>query len=81
MPKRSPLFRDLVEVIDDLPALLRLMRRARGLALRDVAKQTGVSFSALSRIERGGDTTVFSLRRLLIWLDESGVHPGGEPRG
>lgn len=71
MPRRRPLFRDLVQIIDELPTLLRLMRQARGLALRDVAVQSGVSFNALSRIERGQTCDVSTLRLLLIWLDES----------
>lgn len=43
----------LPSMIDDLPAAMRFVRQWRGKSLRDVADETGVSFSTLQRIEAG----------------------------
>jgi ribosome-binding protein aMBF1 (putative translation factor) len=77
--KRPASFAELVEIVDEIPAAVKTTRRARGLNLREAAEQSGVSFNALSRIERGGDCSLANLRALLVWLDQSSVGAmGGE---
>jgi ribosome-binding protein aMBF1 (putative translation factor) len=70
-------FAEVIEVLDDLPALLRGARRQRGgLSLRQAAQESGVSLNTLWRIERGvGNIAVTNARALLVWLDGSAVKP------
>lgn len=54
----------------------RLQRRQEneGLSLRDVEELTGVSFSTLSRFNRGvGELTYKNARRLKAWLDNEPI--------
>jgi len=49
---------------------VRRRREQQGLSLRDVAEQTGVSASTLSRIENGtGKPDADNISRLASWLD------------
>lgn len=56
-----------MEEIEAMPELIRQVRVARGLSQREVARQTGVAFSTVSRIERGHDCTVSHLLALFRW--------------
>lgn len=67
--RRAMGFLEMAGVLDDLPLIVTTVRRMRGLSLRDAAKESGVAFTTLSRIERGGDASMSSLRALLLWLD------------
>lgn len=50
--------------------LAKAERDRRGISLREMAKETGVSFSALARVEREGSCFNFqSARRIRRWLD------------
>ena len=55
-------------------------REQQGMSLRDVADETGVSASTLSRIENGtGKPDADNIARLAAWLDmpiERVMHPG-----
>lgn len=42
----------------------------RGISLRDVQKETGVSFSTISRVKSGKEPDVTTLILLLDWLCE-----------
>ena len=54
----------------ELGGAVRRRREQRGLSLRDVAEQTGVSASTLSRIENGtGKPDADNISRLASWLD------------
>src|SRR5712692_12035006 len=54
----------------ELGNAVRRRREERGLSLRDVADQTGVSASTLSRIENGtGKPDADNISRLASWLD------------
>jgi transcriptional regulator with XRE-family HTH domain len=54
----------------ELGGAVRRRREQRGLSLRDVADQTGVSASTLSRIENGtGKPDADNIARLASWLD------------
>lgn len=44
---------DVAAILDDIGPRLREVRRARGLTLDDLAAQTGISPSTLSRLESG----------------------------
>jgi DNA-binding transcriptional regulator YiaG len=75
MADRAPsTFADLVGVLDDLPAAIRAVRRARRLSLRQVGEQAGVSFSTVSRVESGADCDTGTVRALLLWLDKEPTH-------
>jgi transcriptional regulator with XRE-family HTH domain len=45
-------YRDVIDVLDRLPDLVRQARHRRNLTLRDTATLTGVSLNTLSRFER-----------------------------
>ncbi len=54
----------------ELGGAVRRRREEQGLSLRDVAEETGVSASTLSRIENGtGKPDADNIARLAGWLD------------
>src|SRR5260370_9898469 len=54
----------------ELGGAVRRRREQQGLSLRDVADETGVSASTLSRIENGtGKPDADNIARLAAWLD------------
>lgn len=54
----------------ELGDAVRRRREQQGLSLRDVAEETGVSASTLSRIENGtGKPDADNIARLATWLD------------
>lgn len=54
----------------ELGDAIRRRREQKGLSLRDVADETGVSASTLSRIENGtGKPDADNIARLAAWLD------------
>lgn len=57
-----------IEALEALPAALKAVRLSRGIALRGVATEAGVSFSTVTRIESGEDCTVGSALALLRWM-------------
>lgn len=61
-------YSELADVIVALPVLVRERRRALGLSLREAARQNGVAFNTLARIERGEDFNSRCLPTLLLWL-------------
>lgn len=64
----------------ELGSAVRRRRGQQGLSLRDVAEETGVSASTLSRIENGtGKPDADNIARLAAWLDmpiERVMHSG-----
>ncbi len=59
----------LVDTVE-LGRAIRRKREEAGLSLRDVANETGVSASTLSRIENGtGKPDADNIARLTAWLD------------
>jgi transcriptional regulator with XRE-family HTH domain len=55
---------------EQLGAALKRARKERGISLRDVENETGISFATLSRIERQATSpTQDNLVRILEWLD------------
>jgi transcriptional regulator with XRE-family HTH domain len=55
---------------EELGDAVRRRREQQGLSLRDVADETGVSASTLSRIENGtGKPDADNIARLASWLD------------
>lgn len=61
-------------MLAELAGALAARRRERGLSLRDVAEETGVSFNTLSRIERGRAPDLRNYLRVAAWL---GPAPAG----
>src|ERR671926_1955174 len=71
MAERRPKMaeKSLVNTVE-LGRAIRRKREEQGLSLRDVANETGVSASALSRIENGtGKPDADNIARLAAWLD------------
>jgi ribosome-binding protein aMBF1 (putative translation factor) len=68
--KRLVSYADVISIIDQLPMMVKEKRRQRGLSLREAAEESGVSFNAISRFERGGITMSDHLRKLLDWVSE-----------
>lgn len=62
-------YAELADVIANLPVLLREARRARGLSLRAAAKELGMSFSTVTRMEEGNDCALANAVAVLRWLD------------
>src|SRR5205809_2824748 len=64
----------------ELGDAMRRRREQQGMSLRDVANETGVSASTLSRIENGtGKPDADNIARLAAWLDmpiERVMHAG-----
>lgn len=55
--------------VHHLGARLRAKRLCDGLTVRDVEAATGISFSSISRIERGQQPRFQIEQRLEAWLD------------
>ncbi|MBO3751559.1 helix-turn-helix domain-containing protein [Streptosporangiaceae bacterium NEAU-GS5] len=64
-------YRELADVLNSIPLLLREARRARGLSQRATAEQLGMSFSTVCRIEDGRDGMVSNALAVLAWLDQT----------
>lgn len=62
-------YRELAELLGQLPLLLREARRARGLSVRAAARELGCSFATVSRIEGGEDCVLSNAVTVLRWLD------------
>jgi transcriptional regulator with XRE-family HTH domain len=57
-----------VDILANLPATLRAVRTLRGQSLREVAKDAGMSFSTVTRIENGEDCALSSAIAILRWI-------------
>jgi transcriptional regulator with XRE-family HTH domain len=62
-------YRELADLLDNLPLLIREARRTRGLSLRAAAREIGTSFNTLTRVEHGAQVTSGNAADLLRWLD------------
>ncbi|MEV0390118.1 XRE family transcriptional regulator [Nonomuraea sp. NPDC050643] len=77
---------ELTAVLAAVGPRLRVLRRRRGITLADVAEETGISESTLSRLESGGRRPNLELLLPLarvydVPLDELvGAPPTGDPR-
>lgn len=71
MPKHLPTgYLELADVIAAIPLLLREKRRTRGLSIREVGKEMGISHSTVARIESGNDYVASHAVIVLMWLAE-----------
>jgi transcriptional regulator with XRE-family HTH domain len=62
-------YAEMVDVVCNLHMLVREKRRERRVSLRQLAAQSGVSASAVCRLESGNsDVSMDSLIALLQWL-------------
>ena len=50
--------------------MIRIYRVYRGIGVRVLAKEIGISAATVSRIERGGEMDVATLLKVLAWLRE-----------
>ena len=72
---------ELADLLAQLPLLMREARRARGLRMRDVGEQVGMSASTVCRIEAGGDCSLTGAISVLRWLGRPIELPEGSDRG
>jgi transcriptional regulator with XRE-family HTH domain len=75
MAEAQSSYLELAQVLANIPLICRETRRARGLSLREAARQVGVSFSTLHRIESGEDCVASHLIGVMRWLDGTGKEP------
>lgn len=59
---------------DNLGQLVRAKRQSEGMGLREAAKQSGVAFATIGRVENGGEPSLRVDRALRAWLN--GETPG-----
>jgi ribosome-binding protein aMBF1 (putative translation factor) len=64
-------YREITRVLANLPLLLREARRARDLSIRGAAKQIGIGFGTVARIEAGDEVNLTNALAVLTWLDLS----------
>lgn len=67
---------DVLTVLANLGVAVKAVRVARGLSLRKVALETGLSASTVMRIEDGDDCVLSHAAILLVWL---GATPEDKP--
>lgn len=63
----------VLEVLAGLPVTLKVVRRMRGSSQREVARECGISFSTVCRIEAGEDCTLSSAVAVLRWIAKEAV--------
>lgn len=68
MTDRAALPADVQQRIHELAVAFANIRSCRGMSLREVTDQCGVSFVALSRFERGQTLSLAGLVAVLAWL-------------
>jgi transcriptional regulator with XRE-family HTH domain len=69
-PRKEPTpFAELAQIIENLPVIVLNARRAKRLSQRALARQAGMSFSTVSRIENGEEMSTVSLAAILGWLN------------
>jgi len=61
------------EESERLGELVRLERQRKGLSLREVAQQSGVSYSTVHRVERGLAPSYDNFVALARWLGLEGM--------
>jgi len=61
-------YTEIIDLIGNLPLILRETRRARGMSQRAVARTIGMSFSTICRIENGEDANVSNVVAILRWM-------------
>lgn len=84
--KLSP-YDELIDLIANLPVLVRETRRRRGLSIRATAEATGMSFATISRAESGSTLQGDNLTALLRFVGDldvttdAGHSAAQQPRG
>lgn len=64
------LYRDMAEVLETLPAVIRTERTAKKLSYRQAGEQIGISHTAIWRYETSVDQpNAYQLLLILRWLD------------
>jgi transcriptional regulator with XRE-family HTH domain len=71
MKRAESTYGELAAVLESLPDALKVTRRARGVSLRECARQIGVSFSTVNRIEAGEDVVLSNAVAVMRWIDQT----------
>ncbi len=71
MTDKMPLttYAQFVQLLEDLPAVIRHTRRQRAVAMRAAAEEAGVPHTTIARAENGQHIHTKSLVALLKWCD------------
>lgn len=69
MTRATRPYADAIATIEELPTMLRIVRRLRGISLRTAAEEIGISFSTVDRIERGEECYLSAALACLRWVD------------
>jgi transcriptional regulator with XRE-family HTH domain len=56
-----------------LAAHVEAVRSARGLSMREVARQTGLSASGLTKLRQGGKLSADSVASLVAWMNPASM--------
>lgn len=59
----------VVEILDEVPTALKVIRRVRRMSQKQVAEEIGVAQATIGKIEEGGDYRTDTLRLIIRWLD------------
>lgn len=69
MPDTPPTsYADLVQLLRNLPLLVRERRRQLGVSQREACRQAGLASSTVSRCEARHDVSLGGAIRLLAWI-------------
>lgn len=66
---RNRINADTLGQLDQLPAMLKAERSRRELSQRAAAKEIGIGFSTVARVENGGWPDAPGLLAIAAWLD------------
>lgn len=59
---------EAVRIVDFVAELVRGAKALKGIGLREISKDSGISIATLSRIDRGGVPDAITFIRLTEWL-------------
>jgi transcriptional regulator with XRE-family HTH domain len=66
---------EVADALSELGQAVKVTRRVRDLSLREVARQSGVPFTMVARIESGLGCQVATAIKLCRWLDAPKSRP------
>lgn len=62
---------ELVDILSNLPILVKEKRRRLQISQRELGRALNMSFATISRFERGEDAMLSSIIPLLKWVGEN----------
>lgn len=71
MSRKQAPYREVAQVLRDLPTIVRESRRARSVTTRTLGSLTGLAPSTITRIEHGEPVALASAVAVIDWLDQT----------